>query len=115
MTFRPPQYPIAGQMAVNFTIARSVAERKLAMINQSVGLDDLRIPHSKPLEARMALQVPAPRINDIVRERRAINVDTALRLAKLFGNIAEFWLGLQTDHVMAEARLSLPDAIDRIR
>jgi addiction module HigA family antidote len=35
-------------------------------------------PHSLPL----AFQVPAPRINDIVRERRAISVDTALRLAR---------------------------------
>jgi addiction module HigA family antidote len=45
----------------------------------------------------MALQVPAPRINDIVREKRAITVDTALRLAKFFGNSDEFWMGLQTD------------------
>jgi antitoxin HigA-1 len=63
----------------------------------------------------MALQVPAPRINDIVRERRAITVDTALRLAKFFGNSAEFWLGLQTDHDMAVARQSLQETLDRIR
>jgi len=63
----------------------------------------------------MALQVPAPRINDIVRERRAITVDTALRLAKFFGNSAEFWMGLQTDYDMAVARLSMHDALERIR
>ena len=63
----------------------------------------------------MALQVPAPRINDIARERRAITVDTALRLAKFFGNSAEFWMGLQTDYDMAVARLSMQDALDRIR
>ena len=63
----------------------------------------------------MALQVPAPRINDIVRERRAITVDTALRLAKFFGNSAEFWMGLQTDYDMAVARLSMRDTLDRIR
>jgi antitoxin HigA-1 len=45
----------------------------------------------------MALRVPAPRINDIVRERRAITADTALRLARYFGTSAEFWLGLQAD------------------
>ena len=49
----------------------------------------------------MALQVPAPRINDIVRERQAITVDTALRLAKYFGTSAEFWTGLQADFDMA--------------
>lgn len=45
----------------------------------------------------LALRVPAPRINDIVRERRAISADTALRLARCFGTSAEFWLGLQAD------------------
>ena len=61
------------------------------------------------------LHVPAPRINDIVREKRAITVDTALRLAKFFGNSAEFWMGLQTDFDMAVARQSMQDALDRIR
>lgn len=62
----------------------------------------------------MALQVPAPRINDVVRERRAVTVDTALRLAKYFGNSAEFWMGLQTDFDMATARLSMTDVLSRI-
>jgi addiction module HigA family antidote len=48
----------------------------------------------------MALRVPAPRINDIVRERRAVTADTALRLARHFGTSAEFWLGLQSDYDM---------------
>lgn len=46
----------------------------------------------------IALQVPAPRINDIVRERRGITADTALRLSCYFGTSAEFWLGLQDDY-----------------
>lgn len=44
----------------------------------------------------MALHVPAPRINDIVRERRAITPDTALRLSRYFGTTAQFWLNLQS-------------------
>lgn len=44
----------------------------------------------------MALHVPAPRINDIVRERRAVTPDTALRLARYFNTTAEFWLNLQS-------------------
>lgn len=44
----------------------------------------------------MALKVPAPRINEIVRERRAITPDTALRLARYLGTTAQFWLNLQT-------------------
>ncbi len=48
----------------------------------------------------IALRVPAPSINDIARERRAISADTALRLARYFGTSAEFWLGLQSDYDM---------------
>jgi len=38
----------------------------------------------------MAIQVPAPRINDVVRERRVVTVGTVLHLAKYFGNSMEF-------------------------
>ncbi len=62
----------------------------------------------------MALQVPAPRINDIVRERRAVTVDTALRLGKYFGTSAEFWVGLQTDYDMALARPAMAKVLGRI-
>jgi addiction module HigA family antidote len=44
----------------------------------------------------MALRVPAPRINDIVRERRAVTPDTALRLPRYFDTTAQFWLNLQS-------------------
>ena len=43
----------------------------------------------------IALRVPAPRVNDIVLERRAITPDTALRLAQYFGGDAESWMNLQ--------------------
>jgi len=67
-----------------------------------------------PHALAMALQVPAPRINDIVRERRAVSADTALRLARYFGTSADFWLGLQTDYDVARARASMGDALTRI-
>ena len=44
----------------------------------------------------LELKVPAPRINDIVRERRAVTPDTALRLSCYFGTTAQFWLNLQS-------------------
>ena len=49
---------------------------------------------------RLALNigVPARRINEIVLGKRGITADTALRLAKFFGNSAEFWLGLQSHY-----------------
>jgi antitoxin HigA-1 len=46
----------------------------------------------------MRLHVPAPRINDIVRERRSITPDTALRLARCFDTTAQFWLNLQSSY-----------------
>ena len=42
-----------------------------------------------------ALRVPPPRVNEIVRERRGVSPDTALRLARHFGTTPQFWLNLQ--------------------
>ncbi len=44
------------------------------------------------------LCVPAPRMNDIVRGKRGISADTALRLGIYFGLPAQFWLNLQNDY-----------------
>lgn len=46
----------------------------------------------------LAISVPPRRINEIVLGKRSVTADTALRLAKFFGNSAQFWLGLQTDY-----------------
>ena len=43
----------------------------------------------------VALRIPAPRINDVVRERRSVSPDTALRLSRFFGGDAQSWLNLQ--------------------
>lgn len=51
----------------------------------------------------LELRVPATRINDIVRERRAITPDTALRLARCFGTRAQFWLNLQSSFDLKQA------------
>lgn len=52
-----------------------------------------------------ALNVPTPRINDVVRERRGVSADTALRLARYFDTTPQFWLNLQSayDLRLAEA------------
>ena len=44
------------------------------------------------------LHISAPRVNDLVRGKRGITADTALRLARYFGNSAQFWIGLQSGH-----------------
>ncbi|MGP4713421.1 MULTISPECIES: HigA family addiction module antitoxin [unclassified Psychrobacter] len=44
------------------------------------------------------LGVTAARINEIIREKRGVTADTALRLAKYFGGSAQFWLNLQSTY-----------------
>ena len=59
------------------------------------------------------LGVPPRRINAIVLGKRAVTPDTALRLARYFGNSERFWLGLQTDYDLEEARLVQEARIER--
>lgn len=51
-----------------------------------------------------AIGVPPRRINEIVLGKRAITADTAIRLARHFGTSEKFWLGLQADYDLEEAR-----------
>lgn len=59
-----------------------------------------------------AISVPARRINEIVLGKRSVTADTALRLAKFFGNSAKFWLGLQTDYDLDVTRELLGEKLD---
>jgi len=61
----------------------------------------------------MALHVPAPRINDIVRERRAVTPDTALRLARYFNTTPQFWLNLQSSFDLKQAENDSGSRISR--
>jgi len=61
----------------------------------------------------IALRVPAPRINDIVRERRGVTPDTAMRLARYFGGDAESWLSLQLAYDLRVAEIASADKIAR--
>jgi len=59
-------------------------------------LEDVLKPLGMSVNAlAKALCVPATRLNDIVRGRRGITADTALRLARYLGNSPQFWLNLQ--------------------
>ncbi len=68
----------------------------------------LREEYLAPLELSvnalaMDLRVPATRMHEIVKERRSITPDTALRLARYFGGDAQSWLNLQTRYDLANA------------
>ena len=71
----------------------------------------LREDFLKPLDMTAnalakALKVPAPRINDVVRERRGVSADTAMRLARYFGGDARSWLNLQLSYDLRVAEIA---------
>ena len=53
------------------------------------------------------INVPARRINEIIKEKRSITIDTAIRLSLFFGTSSAFWLGLQTDYDLDMSKLTL--------
>ena len=55
----------------------------------------------------VALRVPAPRINDVVRQKRGVSIDTALRLARYFNTTAQFWMNLQISYDLKIASQSM--------
>ncbi len=59
----------------------------------------------------MALHVPVTRISEIVRERRGVTADTALRLAHYFRMSPEFWMRLQMDYDLESAGDAVQTAI----
>lgn len=83
--------------------------------------ETLREDFLKPLALtanRLAieLQVPVTRVNDIVRGKRAITADTALRLARYFGTTPQFWMNLQANYDLELAQDKRGSEIaDRIR
>ena len=58
--------------------------------------------------------VPPRRINEIVHGKRAVTADTALRLARALGTSEQFWMGLQADYDLEEARKAASDSLDKI-
>ena len=60
-----------------------------------------------------ALHVPTPRVNDIVRERRGVSADTAMRLARYFGGDARSWLNLQAIYDLRLAEIANARKIER--
>jgi len=55
--------------------------------------------------------MPATRVGDILKERRAVTPDTAMRLAKYFGSSPSYWLNLQSSYDLSKCH---PEHIDDI-
>jgi addiction module HigA family antidote len=86
------KFPHPGEiLRVEFLEEMGITQYKLAV--------DIGIPHS--------------RVTAIIKGRRAISPDTALRLSRYFGTSAEFWLGLQKEYDLRKAREELGPTIDK--
>lgn len=70
-------------------------------------------------ELAIRLGISFPRLNEIIRGKRAITSDTALRLARVLGMSADFWLGLQVDwdlwHAMQGSKASEIHRLEPLR
>lgn len=61
-----------------------------------------------------AIQVPAIRVSQILRGKRAITAETALRLGTYFGIEPQFWMNLQTRYDLSRARQAMEEDLKRI-
>jgi addiction module HigA family antidote len=61
------------------------------------------------------LNIPQTRISEIIKGKRRISADSALRLSNYFGNSAKFWLGLQDDYDIEEEMLLKKDEFKIIK
>lgn len=59
-------------------------------------------------------KIPQTRVSEILKGRRRITADTALRLAKFFGNTPQFWLGLQNDYDLEESQKFMGNELEEI-
>ena len=61
-----------------------------------------------------AMGVPPRRINEIVHGKRAVTADTAIRLARALGTSEQFWMGLQADYELEEAREAAQNELKKV-
>jgi len=61
------------------------------------------------------LNIPQTRISSIINNSRRITADTALRLSLFFGNSAKFWLGLQNDFDIENAKYLQPSIYQQVK
>ena len=103
-------------LQVAFTAVLKMTPRDLPPIHPGITLrDDFMLPHGLSANRLGALiGVPPNRISDIVRGRRSVTADTALRLSRVFGTSPEFWLNLQT-HFDLELALAAARDIEDIK
>ena len=90
--------------------------KKLKNIHPGEILDEefLKPLHLTAYRLAKETKIPQTRISEIIKKRRRITADTALRLSKFFGNSPEFWLGLQNDFDLEEEKKSISKELKKI-
>ncbi len=60
-------------------------------------------------------KIPATRISQIIKGKRRLTADTALRFGKFFGNSAEFWLGIQMEYDLRKEKAEIGYVLEEIQ
>ncbi|MDR2251345.1 MAG: HigA family addiction module antidote protein [Endomicrobium sp.] len=60
-------------------------------------------------------KMPDTRVHGILKGKRKITYDTALKFAKYFGNSAEFWIGIQNECDLRKERVAIKELLSQIR
>jgi addiction module HigA family antidote len=94
---------------------RKIKTEKPAPVHPGVVIrEDFLKPAAISVHAfAQALRVPSTRLYEIVRGKRSVTPETALRLARHLGTSAEVWMGLQADYDLEVARARIGDRVER--
>ena len=96
---------------------RNTRERKIRPTHPGTMLREDFLPDYglTATSVAQALGVPRPSINELLRERRALSPDMAIRLSRLFGNSPEFWLDAQRAVDLWETTRVIKKEVQRIK
>ena len=61
------------------------------------------------------INISATRVSEILKGKRRITIDTALRLSRYFGNSVEFWVGIQADYEIRKAKKEMESKLSQIK
>ena len=93
------------------TITRDLSRPRVQIPPGEILLEEFLKPANlTQVDAAGRMGIPLNRLNEIVRGRRTITADTALRLAALFNMSPEFWMSLQASWDLHQARLAMRKA-----
>src|SRR6056297_2319275 len=60
------------------------------------------------------IKIPQTRISQIIKGKRRITANTALRLSEFFGNSPQFWMGIQNDYDLEKERIKIEEELKDI-